>query len=182
VLTHLASPGISAPHIAGKGLSASYSLVNLCSEEPGRPLASDSVDQAAQQMRPRRVNPGDPAAEPPTVPHPDKPSGSSRRGAGEHESADPKKKSGGRQPKGASRSYAVQIGAFLQLENAQRLAESAGRKGYSARVVTISDSHGKKWHCVRAGNYPDQDQARKSATEIEGKLKVKTIIRPSNSL
>jgi cell division protein FtsN len=62
------------------------------------------------------------------------------------------------------------------------LAHSLGQKGYDAQVLTRSDSQGKKWHCVRVGAYRDQEQAHKVATELEGKLKIKVVVRPSTSL
>jgi len=139
---------------------------------------SDSGEQAAQQTRPRRVNPVGPAAQPSATPrkqvapkkpadHPDPPS--------------PKRALKNDRPK-AGPAYTIQVGAFLQLENAQKLAQSVGQKGYSARVVTRSDSQGRKWHCVRVGSYSDQDRARKAAAEIESKTKLKPIVRPVSSL
>src|SRR5262249_25403274 len=94
----------------------------------------------------------------------------------------PKGNSGGDRQKGTGPSYTVQVAAFLEPEKAQRLAESVSLKGYSAHVITRNDSQGKKWYCVRVGAYPDPDQARKAATKMESKLKLKLAIRPSNSL
>jgi len=90
--------------------------------------------------------------------------------------------SGRDKQKGTGPSYTIQIAAFLEPEKARLLAQSVSQKGYSAHVVTRNDSQGKKWYCVRVGTFPDPDQARKAATKIEGKLKLKLVIRPSNSL
>jgi cell division septation protein DedD len=144
----------------------------------------NAIAQAAAQTRPRRVNPGDPPAQPspagranaegaptssgPRQPRPDPPN--------------PKLPAKAREAASTAQSYTIQVGAFLQLDNARRLAQSVSKKGYTARVISLNDSHGKKWHCVRVGNYPDRDRAIKTAEEIETKLNLKPIVRSSGSL
>jgi len=49
-------------------------------------------------------------------------------------------------------------------------------------VISLNDSHGKKWYCVRVGNYHDREGALKTAAKIEGALKLKPIVRPSGTL
>jgi cell division protein FtsN len=155
---------------------------NQTSNEAREQQGAYSADQAPPQTRPRRVNPAEPGAQPSPVTGHERAGKSKQPSAPRAGSATPKSNSGRDPKKGTAISYTVQVGAFVQSGNAHRLAQSLSQKGYSAQVVTRSDSRGKKWHCVRVGSYPDQDQARKTATEMEGKLKLKAIVRPSISL
>jgi cell division septation protein DedD len=171
----LAKPSVAH---ASKNTAASNSFPR----DDSKRLGSDSVEQGAQQTRPRRVNPG---AQPSPIPHAQSEGNANRPRAKQGARPavpDPKRNATAQGQKGTGQSYTIQVGAFLQLENARRLAQTISQQGYSAQVVTRSDSRGKKWHCVRVGTYPDKDQARKTAGEIERKLKLKPIVRPSGSL
>jgi len=143
------------------------------------------VTQAAPQTRPRRVNPDDPAIQPSPMPRnkTDGARGSSElRRPARPDPPNSRLPAKSRSPAPASPSYTIQVGAFLQIGNARRLAQTVSKKGYSARVISLNDSHGKKWQCVRVGNYPNRDGALKTAGEIEAKLKLKPIVRSSGSL
>ena len=174
---------VSLPNaLAGAALCRVPVRANQVSSEATEQLSASSADQAPLQTRPRRVNPAEPGAQPSPVPGHERAGKSKQPSAPRAGTPTPKSNSGGEPKKGTAISYTVQVGAFVQSGNAHRLAQSLSQKGYSAQVVTRSDSHGKKWHCVKVGSYPDQEQARKTATEMEGKLKLKAIVRPSGSL
>lgn len=130
-----------------------------------------------QETRPRRVSPppangrasansGNPADPPPVKP------------------LSPARKSGA--PSSASnvraQSFTVQLGAFLNRENARRLAGLLETRGYAPDVSTKMDARKRVWHLVRVGSHPDRQSASTAASDIERKLKMKAIVRPSNSL
>jgi cell division protein FtsN len=157
------------------------SHVGDISDDP-KPTA---LGQGTQQTRPRRVNPGDPAAQPSPAPRTKAdgaPKSSEPRRPARPDPPNSKLPPKAREPAAATPLFTIQVGAFLQADNARRLAQSVSKKGYSARVISLNDSHGKKWYCVRVGNYHDRERALKTAGEIETKLKLKPIVRSSGSL
>jgi cell division septation protein DedD len=74
------------------------------------------------------------------------------------------------------------LGAFLNRENARRLAGLLETRGYAPDVSTKMDARKRVWHLVRVGSHPDRQSASTAASDIERKLKMKAIVRPSNSL
>jgi len=159
----------------------SNSHVRDVSEDP----QPNAIGQGTQQTRPRRVNPGDPTAQPspgPRTKAEGAPNSSERRQPARLDPPNPKLPAKARGPAAATPLYTLQVGAFLQSDNARRLAQSVSTKGYSARVISLNDSHGKKWYCVRVGNYHDREEALKTAAKIERALKLKPIVRPSGTL
>jgi cell division protein FtsN len=175
---------------SGAALSAGFPVAHAVVKAPSAPKSSiatarrpglDSALQASSQTRPRRVKPSDPEAKS-SPDNADESTAKSKSPVDPRSDPNPKSPATSNRESGAAPSYTVQVGAFLQPENARRLAQTLGKSGFTARVLIRSDSRGKKWHCVRVGSYPDQEQAHKVATDIEGKLKLKPIIRPSASL
>lgn len=161
--------------------SVSNSQVEDISDDP----QPNAIGQGTQQTRPRRVNPGDPTAQPTPGPRTKAeaaPKSSKPRQPARPDPPHSKLPSKAREPAAAAPSYTIQVGAFLQADNARRLAQSVSKKGYPARVISLNDSHGKKWFCVRVGNYHDREGALKTASKIEGALKLKPIVRSSGSL
>jgi cell division septation protein DedD len=140
---------------------------------PGLSIQNGGDDPKLQQTRPRRVH-----DQPPDRP--------TNRAEKPGKSRTMRKKTsttrGAKNENRADSSYAVQLGAFLQAGNAERLAAQANEKGYKAEVMVLKDSRGRSWHLVRVGAYPDQGQAHTIASEIEGKLKIKIVVRPSKSM
>jgi len=137
-----------------------------------------AIDDPASQTRPRRVNPADP----PSQASPDP----GRQPSQSKQPLDPPSDGTGsaaaKRASSSGTSYTVQVGAFLQVDNARRLAKNLANKHYAAQVVPRTDSHGKKWHCVRVGSYADQDEAQKAAIGLQARLKLKAIVRPTASL
>jgi cell division septation protein DedD len=75
--------------------------------------------------------------------------------------------------------YTVQLGAFAEVENAERLARQLKDQGYVARVSKKVDGRGRVWHIVRVGQYPDKSRAEAGAAEIARKLKINAVVRPA---
>jgi cell division septation protein DedD len=139
--------------------------------------SASTASSSFQETRPRRVGP---------------PAANGRAGANSGNPADPPpvrpispaRKSAA--PSSASnvraQSFTVQLGAFLNRENARRLAGLLETRGYAPDISTKMDAHKRVWHLVRVGSHPDRQSASTAASEIERKLKMKAIVRPANSL
>ena len=78
--------------------------------------------------------------------------------------------------------FAVQLGAFLQPENAGLLAKKLEKKGYDADVVAREDSHGRTWYLVRYGIFSNRAEANATAMEIRTRENLDALVRPSNSM
>lgn len=78
--------------------------------------------------------------------------------------------------------FAVQVGAFRQEANAQRLLEQLESKGYSVAVFQSSDIADNVWYAVRLGPYTTQNDARRAAANIAQQENLKAIVRPTRSL
>jgi general secretion pathway protein A len=63
-------------------------------------------------------------------------------------------------------SYSVQVGAYLQAENAQQAAAQLSAKGYPARVQKITDARGRVWHTVCFGDHPCREAAQTQADDF----------------
>ncbi|MBT3589701.1 MAG: hypothetical protein HOK52_12650 [Candidatus Marinimicrobia bacterium] len=67
------------------------------------------------------------------------------------------------------RPYTVQIGAFGNINNAERLKLQASQIGYNVEIHTV-ESNGKKLNAVRIIRYASKKQAIKVGEEIKRKL------------
>ena len=67
-------------------------------------------------------------------------------------------------PMSAESEYVVQIGAFLNRNNADRLVEKLNKKGFPA-TLSVSEKSVKKWHIVRIGAF----NVKKEAVEAAGR-------------
>jgi general secretion pathway protein A len=74
--------------------------------------------------------------------------------------------------------HSVQVGAFRRIVNAVDLVERLALKGYSARIVEISDDQDRTWFTVRIGDHPTLESATKQARDLKEKENLKTYIRP----
>ena len=74
--------------------------------------------------------------------------------------------------------HSVQIGAFRRIVNAADLIEQLALKGYSARIVEISDDQGRIWFTVRIGDHPTIESAKEQARVFKEKENMNTYIRP----
>jgi type II secretory pathway predicted ATPase ExeA/cell division septation protein DedD len=74
--------------------------------------------------------------------------------------------------------YSIQVGAFLNKDNAMKMASILGKKGYSANIVNFNDKKGRIWHTVRIGEYASRSVAQKHARDLISKQGLNSIVRP----
>jgi general secretion pathway protein A len=74
--------------------------------------------------------------------------------------------------------HSVQVGAFLQPEYAQQEMARLTAKGYSARIMKITDSKGKTWLTVRIGDHSSHQAAQAQADEFTRREKMPSVVRP----
>jgi cell division protein FtsN len=73
--------------------------------------------------------------------------------------------------------HSVQVGAYLQPENAQKMAAQLVSKGYPARIVKITDAKGRTWHMVRIGDHPNLQAAQAQAEEFSRREHMQSVVR-----
>ncbi len=77
--------------------------------------------------------------------------------------------------------YAVQIGAFLDANNALRLASEFKAKGYQPCLMKAADKQGRRWTVVRMGAFEDVGKASLYARSISGREQTVALVRPADS-
>lgn len=80
-----------------------------------------------------------------------------------------------------SHKYAVQIGAFLDANNALRLASEFKAKGYQPCLMKAADRQGRRWTVVRMGAFDDVGKASLYARSISGREQTVALVRPADS-
>ena len=80
----------------------------------------------------------------------------------------------------AESTYSIQVGAFLVAMNAQQRVNQLKSKGYSPRIMAVTDPQGRIWFTVRIGNFPTLEQAQKQADEFTTREKKASAVRPYN--
>lgn len=76
----------------------------------------------------------------------------------------------------------VQVGVFLDQEEANRLLKNMERKGYAPSFFSGRDAEARQWFAVRIGAYSDRQQAANAASNFTRQEKMKAIVRPVGSL
>ena len=76
----------------------------------------------------------------------------------------------------------VQVGVFLDQEEANRLMKNIERKGYAPSFFSGRDAEARQWFAVRIGAYSDRQQATNAAANFTKQEKLKAIVRPVGSL
>jgi type II secretory pathway predicted ATPase ExeA/cell division septation protein DedD len=79
---------------------------------------------------------------------------------------------------GSKAAYSIQVGAFLNKDNAIKMASILTNKGYSANIVKFNDAKGRVWHTVRIGEYASRRVAKKHAKDFSSKQKLDSTVRP----
>jgi DedD protein len=72
---------------------------------------------------------------------------------------------------------AVQVGAFLERANADKLAAQLKEEGYSPQIVQNGHAP-KQWNFVRVGPYQDWDEAAEIASVLSRDLPTPAVVRP----
>ena len=76
----------------------------------------------------------------------------------------------------------VQIGVFLDENEANRLLKDVERKGYAPSFFSGRDAEARQWYAVRIGAYSDKQQAASAAANFTKQEKIKATVRPLGSL
>jgi tetratricopeptide (TPR) repeat protein len=74
--------------------------------------------------------------------------------------------------------FTIQVGAFLNQDNAFNMKTKLINMGFDSRVLLLTDSKEKTWYLVRSGKYADKERAQKDLSSLEEQLGIKTVIRP----
>lgn len=82
----------------------------------------------------------------------------------------------------SSTSYAVQVGAYLEEGEAQRVARELENKGYTPKVVSGLDAEARTWYAVRIGSYTNAREAGTAASNFAKQEGRRAAVRPSGSL
>ena len=76
----------------------------------------------------------------------------------------------------------VQVGVFLDQNEANRLLKNIERKGYAPSFFSGRDAEARQWYSVRIGSYSDKQQAANAAANFTRHEKLKAVVRPLGSL
>ena len=76
----------------------------------------------------------------------------------------------------------VQVGVFLDQNEANRLLKQIETKGYSPSFFSGRDAEARQWYAVRIGAYSDRQQASNAAANFTRQEKMKATVRPLGSL
>lgn len=76
----------------------------------------------------------------------------------------------------------VQVGVFLDENEANRLLKQMESKGYSPSYFSGRDAEARQWFAVRIGAYSDKQQAANAAANFTRQEKLKAVVRPIGSL
>ena len=82
----------------------------------------------------------------------------------------------------SSGAFTVQVGVFLEHNEASRLLKEMERKGYAPSFFADRDAEDRQWYTVRIGAYSDKDQAANAAANFTKQEKIKAVVRPLGSL
>jgi cell division septation protein DedD len=72
---------------------------------------------------------------------------------------------------------AVQVGAFLDKANAEKLVERLKEEGYQPQIVSAGHAP-RSWSIVRVGPYHDWDQASEIAAVLTRDQASPAVVRP----
>jgi cell division septation protein DedD len=122
------------------------------SNAPAAPPAAPTADRSAPVPAPPVAPAATPAAAPAVAPSPDAVT-----------------------PGGVE--LAIQVGAFLDKSNADKLAERLKEQGYSSQIV-LGGHAPKQWNFVRVGPYHDWEEASEIAAVISRDQATQAVVRP----
>ena len=78
--------------------------------------------------------------------------------------------------------YTVEVGAFLDPNEANRAFRKLEREGYAPTFFSDRDSENRQWYSIRIGAYSDKQQAENAAANFTKQEKMKAVVRPLGSL
>src|SRR6185503_416494 len=83
---------------------------------------------------------------------------------------------------GDAQIFTVQVGVFLEQNEASRLLKQMERRGYAPSFFADRDAENRQWYAIRIGAYSDKDQAANAAANFTKQEKIKAVVRPLGSL
>jgi len=75
-----------------------------------------------------------------------------------------------------AKQYSVQVGAFLNDNNAVKFAQKLRGYDYPAYVFRYTDTEGNTWSAVRIGDFEGLEGAKAAAVEFEAKQNITAIV------
>jgi len=75
-----------------------------------------------------------------------------------------------------AKQYSVQVGAFLNDDNAVKFAQKLRGYDYPAYVFRYTDTEGNAWSAVRIGDFESLETAKAAAGEFEAKRDITAIV------
>ena len=75
-----------------------------------------------------------------------------------------------------AKQYSVQVGAFLNGDNAVKFAEKLRGYDYPAYVFRYTDTEGNAWSAVRIGDFENLEAAQAAAEEFEAQREITAIV------
>lgn len=76
---------------------------------------------------------------------------------------------------GGGRGYTVQVGAFIEQENALKLKEQLERH-YQPVYIIVAETSDQRYYRVRVGRLRTEDQANRLASRLSAQKKVETFV------
>ena len=77
--------------------------------------------------------------------------------------------------------HSIQVGAFLDEENALKLVKQLEDNGYQPQIITVNGPDGLSWFSVRIGDYPSIDIALQKAAAFTAAENLAAAVRPYNA-
>ncbi|MGH9447289.1 MAG: SPOR domain-containing protein [Terriglobia bacterium] len=173
-------------------LAQHLSKVKLAPGAPAAVAATGGSFAKPAQATPANAGPGTgagnqaqaPANTPPPVPAPAAASAPNPPfGPGEASTGEPTQASSPAQATDpAPKAYSIQMGAFLDPNNAARLVKNLKDLGYAVTIFKAPDRRGRIWEAVRFGRFTDLQSAMRAAAGFRAKEQIFALVRPANTL
>ena len=77
--------------------------------------------------------------------------------------------------------HSIQVGAFLEEENALKLVKHLEGSGYQPQMIIVKGPDGLSWFTVRIGDYPSIDTALQKAAAFTAAENLAAAVRPYNA-
>lgn len=155
---------------------------------PKEPVLAEAEAPAPKPAAPKPVNPAAPQPKPPAAPAATTatttaqaalaPSNAGEIKIVEEAATDPANAAAEADPEYVT----VQVGVFLNENEANRLLHQIESKGYAPTFFSGRDAEARQWYAVRIGAYSDRQQATNAAANFTKQEKMKAVVRPLGSL
>jgi cell division protein FtsN len=155
---------------------------------PKEPVLPEAAAPAPKPSAPKNVNPDAPQPKPPAAPAAPAAIAKAQAAAAPLNDAEIKiiQEAAEEQPNAAAEVdpeyVTVQVGVFLNENEANRLLHQIENKGYAPTFFSGRDAEARQWFAVRIGSYSDRQQAVNAAANFTKQEHMKAVIRPVGSL